>query len=117
MSPEGNHIFTVNLLDKRLQEKEIYSAIWEMKKFICQMHPQSIQDPPIRIKTPEGTVGWFSFLTGGIEGDELHMMFLMSIQEKMMLGSYHFPEKEKREERKRFIKIVEEIREEKEVVQ
>lgn len=111
MSPEGSQIFTVNLLDKPLKEKEIYSAIWEIQRLINWIYPESIQDSSIRMKTKIGTAGWFSFLTGGIEGDLFHMMFVMSIQEKMLFGSYHFSEEEKREERKIFKKIVEALRE------
>lgn len=91
-SQDTDHIITLNILDKKLQEGQIYPAILEIKKLICHMYPESIKQTPTLIKTEAGKAGYFSYITGGIKSDNYHYMFVLPIGGKLMMGSSHFSE-------------------------
>lgn len=109
MDKDGKRILTFNLLEKRLEEKQVYTAIREIQRLISHVYPESIQKQAGCIKIVAGEAGWFSFITGGISEDQSHIMFILPVSERMMLGTYHFPMKEEREERKIFLKMLKSI--------
>lgn len=90
-SQDAGQIITFNILEKSLVEKQVYAAIWEMQRLINRMYPESIRDAAKTIRIKAGMAGYFSFLTGGIQYDSGHCMFILPVHEKMMMGSYHFP--------------------------
>lgn len=61
----------------------------------------------IRIKA--GVAGIFAFITGGIREDAYHSMFILSLDEKMLLGSFHLPEGQAESGRKTCMDIMRSI--------
>ena len=61
----------------------------------------------IRIKA--GEAGIFAFITGGIREDAYHSMFILSVDEKMLLGSFHLPEGQTESGRKTCMDIMRSI--------
>lgn len=110
INPEGNRILTFNLLDKPLQEQQVYPAVLEMQRVISHAYPESIRAQAKEIKTDAGIMGWFAFVTGGIKEDSIHCMFILPLDDSMMLGSYHFPEQGMEEDRKIFMQMLKSIR-------
>lgn len=110
MDLENNRIITFNLLEKQLQGNQVYAAIGEIVRVINHAYPESIQEPMRSIKTEIGIIGWFSFLTGGLDDDCYHEMFCFSFYDKMMFGSYHFPASKTELEQKNFLRILKSIR-------
>lgn len=107
---EAAYIFTLNILEKELQEKQIYPAISEIKRLIGHMYPESIREMPTLIGTKIGKAGYFSYITGGIKNNNGHCMFVLSIMKKMMVGSFHFPEKNFNKDRLLLINILKSIK-------
>lgn len=103
---EAVKIITMNLLEKELSTKQVYPAIKEIQKMVCNVYPESLQQPAKKIITGLGAAGWFSFETGGITNDGYHIMFVLSAYENMLLGSYHFPKKDVQEEKKFFLDVL-----------
>lgn len=91
MTPTGECILTCNLLKKRLEEKQVETALMEIQKQIEHVYPESIRERVSTFKTVSGVGKCFSFVTGGINGDSYHYMFLVSVNGNMMFGSCHFP--------------------------
>lgn len=106
MDHTGEKIITFNLLDKALEEKQVYSAVREIQVLIGHLYPESIRQQAGCIRAKEETAGWFSFATGGLTEDCIHILFVLSLEGKMMFGSYHFPAGDEAEERKTFQKII-----------
>lgn len=109
INPKGNKILTFNLLDKPLQEQQVYPAILEMQRVISHVYPESIRAQAKEINTDAGTIGWFAFVTGGIKEDSMHCMFILPLDDNMMLGSYHFPAEQMEENRKIFMQMLRSI--------
>ncbi len=109
MDEDGKAIFTLNLLEKQLEEGQLSSATREMQRMITHIYPESIKNHARCMKVEAGMTGWFSFATGGLADDNCHIMFLMSVSGKMMLGSYHFPAGQEQEEKEKFFKILRSI--------
>lgn len=107
---EGNRIFTFNLLDKPLQEWQVYPAIWEIRKMLNHAYPESTRMEPKEIKTDAGRAGWFAFATGGMDDGCVHCMFVLSVDGKMMFGCYHFPDRELEADRRIFVEMLKSIR-------
>lgn len=110
ISPDAHHIIAFSILGKALQEQQVYPAILEIQRLISHMYPESIWKPSRWINTEHGMVGWFSFITGGISCDEYHYMFILPVEGKMMLGSYHSPGHQIKEEEMLFLEILKGIR-------
>lgn len=108
--PMGEQILTYNLLEEQLQEEQVKPAILEIQKNISHVYPDSIREQAKVTKTASGNAGYFSFVTGGIEGDNGHYIFLLPVCGDMMLGSYHFPAGQMQEARRLFGKISGSIR-------
>lgn len=85
-------IITFNLLEKGLKEDEVYAAISEIQRMIGHMYPESINKSSTVLRVEAGMAGWFSYVTGGVEQDSVHIMFIVSCNGKMLLGGYHFPD-------------------------
>ena len=85
-------IITFNLLEKELKEDEVHAAISEIQRMIGHMYPESINKSSTVLRVEAGMAGWFSYVTGSVEQDNVHIMFIMSCNGKMLLGGYHFPD-------------------------
>lgn len=109
-NPDTYHIITLNILEKSLQENQIYLAILEIQRLISHMYPESIRESAKLYSTESGIAGYFSFITGGLECDSCHYMFVLPIKGKMMLGSSHFPEQQTKEERLIFFEVLKSIK-------
>lgn len=103
---EKGKIVTINLLEKQLKKEQVYPAISEMQRTILHVYPESVQQSAKKIVTKAGTAGWFSFETGGLKHDNYHIMFILSVLEKMVMGSYHFPKKDVKNEIKFFLQLL-----------
>lgn len=88
--PNAYSIFTLNILGKALEEKQVYSAILEIQRLISHMYPESVEESSQLFITESGKAGYFSFTTGGLDGDKNHYMFVLPVRKKMLLGSFHF---------------------------
>lgn len=117
VSPEQSSILTFNLLEKQLLDKQVYAAVTEIQKMINRIFPESIREQSSIMKTKMETIGWFSFVTGGTRSDNCHHMFTMSVNNRMMIGSYHFALECIREERALFLNILKTIEINKGIVQ
>lgn len=109
MDSTGERIITFNLLKNALEEKQVYSAVKEMQQTIGHLYPESIRQRARCLRTGEETVGWFSFVTGGMAGDCTHNLFVLPQDGRMLLGSYHFPERDEAEETEVFLKMIRSI--------
>lgn len=107
--PEADRMITLNLLEKPLQEKQVYSAIWEMQRTISHLYPESIRETARLIKSRESTAGYFLFITGGIDHDTCHAMFLLPVHGKMMMGGFHFPAGQIKENKAVFLGILKSV--------
>lgn len=76
---------------------------------ISHVYPESIRAQAKEINTDAGTIGWFAFVTGGIKEDSMHCMFILPLDDNMMLGSYHFPAEQMEENRKIFMQMLRSI--------
>lgn len=61
------------------------------------------------IRIQAGPAGIFAFITGGIREDAYHSMFILSVDEKMLLGSFHLPEGQAESGRKTCMDIMRSI--------
>ncbi len=98
MDLDGRKMITFNLLENQLRETQVYPAIREMERLINHLYPESIRKTARLFKVNAGVSGRFLFITGGMEYDTAHCMFILPVNEKMMLGSYHFPLENREEE-------------------
>lgn len=108
-NPEDDRFLTWNLLDKPLQETQVYPAIREIQKLINHIYPECILKPAGQIQAETWTAGYFVFVTGGIQYDVAHCMFILPVREKMMLGSYHFPIEKMADDMQVFMEILKSI--------
>ena len=106
---QADRIITLNILDKQLQDKQVYPAIREMQRVIGRVYPESIKEQARSLKTEAGTVGYFSFITGGVKVDAYHNMFILPVDEKMLLGSFHLPTGQMHEGKKLLLKMINSI--------
>lgn len=102
-------IITFNLLDKPLLDEQVYPAIQEMQRLINRLYPESIRKAAKLFKVEAGMSGRFTFITGGIEYDTAHSMFILPVNERMMLGSYHFPLDQMAEEEATLLDILKSV--------
>lgn len=108
--PNVRHMITFNILEKSLHEQQIYPAISEIQRSISHIYPESIYRSSRLIKMESGSVGYFSFITGGIGSDSCHYFFILSVKGKMMLGSYHSSEYQIKEEEQFFFEVLRSIK-------
>lgn len=76
---------------------------------ISHVYPESIRAQAKELKADAGMIGWFAFVTGGIREDSMHCMFILPLDDNMMLGSYHFPAEQMEEDRKIFMQMLKSI--------
>lgn len=103
-------IITLNLLENRLEDRQILTAIREIQRIIRQLYPESIYHRARCYKIMEGNVGWFSFVSNNLEEKYVHIMFVVPVDGRMMFGSYHFPSQSVQEETSNFIEMLKSIR-------
>lgn len=108
-SKDVGQIITFNMLEKSLTEKQVYTAIWEIQRLISHLYPEGIKDMAKTIRINAGMAGYFSFVTGGMQHDSSHCMFILPAFEKMIMGSYHFPVEDYKENMLVFIEILKSI--------
>lgn len=109
MNEEGDKIITFNLLESLLEEAQVLSAAREVQRLINHKVPESIKVHARCMKIPAGMLGWFSFITGGLLDDNYHIMFLMPVSGKLMLGTFHFPARMEKQEKEKFFTMVKSI--------
>lgn len=102
-------IITFNLLDKQLQDEQVYLAIKEIQRLINHLYPESIRKAARLLKVDAGISGRFIFATGGMKYDTAHCMFILPVNERMMLGSYHFPLENMKENEDALLEILKSI--------
>lgn len=86
---QNSQIVTFSLLHKELRNEQIESAIREIQQMITHRYPKNIRDYACCLDHTGVDTGYFSFWTGGIPNGEYHAVFIMSVQDRMMLGTYH----------------------------
>lgn len=101
-----SRLMTFNMLEKQLQNQQVYPAIREIQKVIVHMYPESVREPARKIVSGIGEAAYFSYITGGVKEDNGHIMFVIPVHEKMLLGSYHFPAAQLDGEREVFLEIL-----------
>lgn len=106
---QENRIITCSLLDKPLQESQIYPAITEIQRVVVHIYPESIKEQAKIFTITSGKAGFFSFITGGITEDYCNNIFILSIDEKMMIGNYCLPIGQLQEGRKILMDILNSI--------
>jgi len=104
-----SRIITFNFLEKQLQNQQVYPAIYEIQTVIVRMYPESVRQQARKISTEIGDAGYFSYITGGIKEDNAHIMFVVSVYEKMMFGGCHFPAVQLDDGQKNFLEILKRI--------
>lgn len=109
-NPGADRIFTLSMLDKPLRENQVYSAIREIQRLINHMYPESILKSARGLRIEAGVSGWFSFATGGLDGDTGHYMFILPLDNKMILGSFHCPIEIMEKDDSFFLNILKSIR-------
>lgn len=109
MNEEGDKIITFNLLECLLEESQVLPAIREVQRLINHKIPESIRTHARCMKLPAGMMGWFSFITGGLLDDVYHIMFLIPVSGKLMLGTFHFPARMEKQEKEKFFTMVKSI--------
>lgn len=105
-APEADRLLTLNLLEKPLQERQVKPAIWEMQRLISHLYPESVREMARILRVGAGTAGYFLFVTGGIDHDTGHAMFILPVRERMLLGGFHFPMERRGEGRAVFLEIL-----------
>lgn len=86
---QGMQIVTFSLLHKELGYVQIEPAIREIQRMIAHKYPGNIRDYAVCLDNIGVDTGYFSFWTGGIPSGEYHVIFIMVVQDRMMLGTYH----------------------------
>lgn len=115
MDSVGEQIITFNLLEKQLIEDQVYGAACEIERLIRHAYPESIRQRAGCTRAGDKLVGYFSFLTGGLLDDQLHILFILPLLQRMMLGSYHFPQRYEEQGKETFRRIIKDIRIEKDM--
>lgn len=115
MDSVGEQIITFNLLEKQLIEDQVYGAACEIERLIRHAYPESIRQRAGCTRAGDKLVGYFSFLTGGLLEDQLHILFILPLLQRMMLGSYHFPQRYEEQGKETFRRITKDIRIEKDM--
>lgn len=110
MNYNGEKIITFNLLDKQLSDIQVNPAIREIQRMIGHIYPESIHRQAVCIRIDAGKLGWFSFVTGGLSKDHIHILFILSVLDSMMVGSFHFPTDCEQEGIEEFYKMVKSIK-------
>ena len=106
---QAEQIITFSLLEKQLQENQVYTAAREIQRVISHIYPESIREQARMIRIQAGPAGIFAFITGGIREDVYHSMFILFVDEKMLLGSFHLPEGQAESGRKTCMDIMRSI--------
>lgn len=86
---QNRQIVTFSLLHKELRSEQIESAIREIQRMVAHRYPGNIRDYACCLDRIGVNTGYFSFVTGGIPNGEYHIIFVMAVQDRMMLGTYH----------------------------
>ena len=86
---QNSQIITFSFLHKELRTEQIEQAIWGIQRIITHRYPENIRDYACCLDHIGVDTGYFSFWTGGIPNGEYHAVFIMSVQNRMMLGTYH----------------------------
>ena len=106
---QAEQIITFSLLEKQLQENQVYTAAREIQRVISHIYPESIREQARMIRIQAGAAGIFAFITGGIREDAYHSIFILPVDEKMLLGSFHLPEGQAESGRKTLMDIMRSI--------
>lgn len=109
MNSQGEQIITFNLLEKQLIENQVYGAVCEIERLIRHAYPESIRQRAGCTRAGDKLVGFFVFITGGLLEDQLHILFILPLLQRMMLGSYHFPQGYEGQGKETFRRIIKDI--------
>ena len=85
----GRRILALNLLEEGLEDGQVESAIAGIQKIIEKLYPGSIWHKARCMAAAKVTAGWFSFVTGSLAGEQFHILFLLPMEGRMLLGSWH----------------------------
>ncbi len=110
MNPEISRILTLEVLEKPLQDMQVYPAIMEIQRLIRHIYPESIREPARILQVSAGKIGTFTFITGSVKGDMAHYMFILPLHESMMLGGYHYPAESEAGEQAHILRILQSMR-------
>ncbi len=82
-------IFTLDLINQSLREKEAYFAVVAMQRKMNKIYPASIIKTTSIIYNPNVAVAWFAFALNSRKGKSIHTMFALPMDGKFLLGSFH----------------------------
>lgn len=103
----GSRIMTFELSDQELSEGEVRAAAFAVQKLVGHMYPESVEKQAAEVQTPAGKAGWFYYVTGGINGEQGHILFVLPLDGRMLLGGFHFSAEMERIEEKLFLEMLE----------
>lgn len=64
-APDISRLLTLNILEKQMPEKQVFSAILAIQRAIGHLYPGSIREAAQAVRADMGMAGYFSFVTGG----------------------------------------------------
>lgn len=103
----GSRLMTFELSDQELSEGEVRAAAFAVQKLIGHMYPESVEKQAAEAETPAGKAGWFYYVTGGIKGEQGHILFVLPVDGRMLLGGFHFSAEMERIEEELFLSMLE----------
>lgn len=106
----GSRILTLNLLTEKLEGEQTEGAITEIQKIIEKLYPESICHKARCMAMAEVEAGWFSFITGSLVGEQLHIFFLLPVGGRMLFGSWHTSAESTGEATEAFLETMKSIR-------
>lgn len=101
-----SRLITFELSDQELSEGEVSAAAFAVQKLVLHMYPESVEKQAVEAETPAGKAGWFYYVTGGIKGEQGHILFVLAVDGRMLLGGFHFPAEMERIEEELFLEML-----------
>lgn len=90
-------IFTMDYVEQRLEENEVFHAVYAMQRKINKLIPQSIVYNTQMIKNNNVKAAWFAFKTYSLKGELIHTMFASPVDSNFLMGSFHWDMEKKKE--------------------
>jgi len=85
---EFSRFLTFSLLDKSLGLEEASVAAREMRKLIWSLYPNSMLTTALPIRFGDFRCSGFSFKTGANEAQIYNTMFVVSFEDRLLMGTF-----------------------------
>lgn len=83
--------FTFSLYEKNIRNEEVLKATEGIMRIISNVYPSSLMSGIHTYIVNRNRLGWFDFEIGGMNGKIYNIMYIIPINNKLMLGTMNCP--------------------------